>query len=216
MTGGVQLAVIAGIKSGPRGSRPRRSALNATVSRVTEPCPSPENFSHGPAPVCKKVLALLVAEPLWDAETCAALEKTFGAIDYRGAFHPFEDGGYYAAEMGSPLHRGFLSFRGLADPGELAGWKHATRALEEAWKADGKRTRNLDVGYLDADKLVLASFKAGPRKIYLGKGVWADMVLGYSKGGFAPMPWTFPDFRSGCYHQNLGVIREKLKAEMRR
>lgn len=177
---------------------------------------TPEKKIPPPAPACKKVLALLTPEPVWEPDLCAVLERLFGPIDYRGPFLPFEDGGYYAPEMGGPLHRGFASFRGLSDPGELALWKAAARALEEARSLGGKRTRNLDIGYLDPDKLVLASFKPGPRKIYLGEGVWADMVLGYSGGGFEPTPWTFPDFRSGRYNSSLGVIREKLKAEMRR
>ena len=174
-----------------------------------------KNFSQA-LPTCKKVLALLAPEPIWETDLCADLEKIFGPIDYRGPFFPFEDGGYYGPEMGGPLYRAMASFRRLSDPAELPLWKIASRELETAWSRDGKRTRNLDVGYLDPDKLVLASFKPGPRKIFMGNGVWADMVLGYSRGGFVPTPWTFPDFRSGCYNSSLGVIREKLKAEMRR
>jgi len=180
---------------------------------------TPENNPEKKVPQCKKTLALLSPEPLWEPSLCDALEKAFGPIDYRGPFFPFssgEGGGYYEPEMGGSLHRGFLSFRGLADPSGLASWKHASRALEEAWSREGKRTRNLDIGYLDPDKLVLASFKPGPRKIYLGEAVWADLILGYSSGEFVPIPWTFPDFRSGVYNTSLGVIREKLKAEMRR
>lgn len=177
---------------------------------------NPEKKISPTAPVCKKVLALLTPEPVWEPALCDDLEKTFGSIDYRGAFLPFNDGGYYAPEMGGPLHRALISFRGLSDPSELPRWKTAARELETAWSRDGKRMRNLDIGYLDPDKLVLASFKQGPCKIYVGLGVWADMVLGYSKGSFVPTPWTFPDFKSGCYNSSLGVIREKLKAEMRR
>jgi hypothetical protein len=177
---------------------------------------NPKKILPPPLPACKKVLALLTPEPLWEPKLCADLEKAFGAIDYRGPFFPFEDGGYYAPEMGAPLHRGLLSFRGLSDPAELAAWKTESRSLEETWSLAGRRTRNLDIGYLDPDKLVLGSFKQGPRKIYVGRGVWADMVLGYSNGDFVPTPWTFPDFRSGRYNSSLGIIREKLKAEMRR
>ena len=177
---------------------------------------NPEKKINPAAPASKKVLALLTPEPVWEPTLCEHLENTFGSIDYRGPFFPFDDGGYYAPEMGSPLYRGMVSFRGLADSSELPRWKIAAQVLEATWSRDGKRTRNLDIGYLDPDKLVLASFKQGPRKIYMGEGVWADMVLGYSNGGFVPAPWTFPDFRSGRYNSSLGVIREKLKAEMRR
>jgi hypothetical protein len=68
----------------------------------------------------------------------------------------------------------------------------------------------------DADKLVLASGKPGSRKFYIGRGVWADMILGYSNGACVPLPWTFPDFKEGRYDRVMGVIRQKLKAEMRR
>jgi hypothetical protein len=118
--------------------------------------------------------------------------------------------------MGGPLWRGWISFRGLANPADLPAWKHEARSLEEFWSREGRRTRNLDIGYMDADKLVLASFKRGPFKLYLDRGVWADMTLGYSQGVFTPLPWTFPDFRDGRYDKSLGVIRDKLKAEMRR
>jgi hypothetical protein len=167
-------------------------------------------------PACKAVLALLTPDPSWENPLLEALSSTFGEVDYRGPFVPFDDGGYYEPEMGGPLHRGWLSFRGLRSPRELPEWKHKARALEALWARKGRRTRNLDVGYLDPDKLVLASFKPGPRKLYLERGVWGDMVLGYSGGRFVPVPWAFPDFRAGAYDRSLGVMREKLKAEMRR
>lgn len=168
-----------------------------------------------PAPVCKRVLAVLSRAPVWDEALIAAVTGAFGAVDHRGPLLPFEDA-YYAAEMGGPLWRGWVSCRGLLDPARLPEWKHAARALEDEFRRDGNRIHNLDVGYLDADKLVLASFKRGPCKLYLGRDVWADMILGYSRGAFTPTPWAFPDFRDGRYDKILGIIRDKLKAEMRR
>jgi hypothetical protein len=205
-------------------ARTAAAPANATVSRAgtfrmnhdspeTTPAPQREPSSD---PRCKRVLALLTGTPAWDASLCARLEEAFGPIDYRGPFHPFAEDGYYAAEMGSPLWRGWLSFRGLADPSGLPAWKQAARALEARGSRDGRRAHNLDVGYMDADKLVLASCKRGPHKLYLDRGVWADMILGYSRGAFVPLPRTFPDFRDGRYDKSLGIIRDKLKAEMRR
>ncbi len=158
---------------------------------------------------------MLSPAPEWPRALLAALEGDFAPIDYRGPFTLFEEGGYYAAEMGSPLWRGWLSFRGAASPEFLPDWARRMRALEEALARDGRRTFNLDPGYMDADKVVLASRKRGAFKIFLGEGVWADMLLGYSRGAFAPTPWAFPDFRDGRYDKGLAVIREKMKAEMR-
>lgn len=169
-----------------------------------------------PDPACKRILAVLSAVPQWPPALVAALESGFAPIDYRGPFVPFEDGGYYAEEMGAPLWRAWLSFRGAASPAFLPGWTRRFRALEREQSRDGKRTYNLDPGYMDADKVVLASRKRGPFKIFLEEGVWADMLLGYSRGAFAPTPWAFPDFRDGRYDKSLAVIREKLKAETRK
>jgi hypothetical protein len=161
-------------------------------------------------------LAVLSASPEWPSSLLEALTEGYGPVDYRSPFLPFPEGHYYADEMGFPLWRGWLSFRGLASPAFLPEWTRRFRALESALALDGKRTFNLDPGYMDADKVVLASRKRGPFKIYLEDGVWADMVLGYSRGAFEPVPWTFPDFRDGRYDRSLAVIREKMKAEMHR
>lgn len=173
--------------------------------------------SAAPIPAaCKRVMAVISPRPTWDDGLCRAVETRFGPIDYRAPFLPFEDDGYYAPEMGAPLWRGWLSFRGLADPAGLPAWKHAARAVEDEFRRDGRRMWNLDIGYMDPDKLVLASLKRGPFKLYLGGDVWADMILGYSRGLFTPMAWAFPDFRDGRYDKSLRVIRDKLKAETRR
>lgn len=145
-----------------------------------------------------------------------ALEAAFGPIDFRGEFLPFDTTGYYEAEFGPDLRRGWVSFRGLGDPAALGARKREAAALERQWAREGGqggRNWNLDIGYLDADKLVLASFKRGPCKLYLGDGVYADILLKYAKGLFEPMPWAFSDFKDGRYGRSLLAIREKMKAE---
>jgi hypothetical protein len=144
------------------------------------------------------------------------LAGRFGALDFKGAFTRFDATGYYRDEFGEDLHRGFVSFGGLFDPGDLPVFKREAAALEAAWSRDGRRSCNLDAGYLDPDKLVLASYKRGPGKLYLRDGVYADMQLKYAKGRFEPLPWAFPDFRDERYNKGLLAIREKLKSELRK
>ncbi|HKP96959.1 MAG TPA: DUF4416 family protein [Fibrobacteria bacterium] len=177
--------------------------------------------SKGPADppreaLCKRVMAVLApdrrpSEALWEG-----LEKEFGPIDFKGDFLPFDATEYYRDEFGTGLFRGFVSFRGLEDPDRLPDRKHAAARMEAAWSRAGRRVFNLDIGYLDPDKLVLASFKRGPCKLYLRHGVYADLLLRYSKGRFDPFPWAFSDFKDGRYDKSLLVIREKLKAELRK
>ena len=78
----------------------------------------------------------------------------------------------------------------------------------------GRRV-NLDPGYLDLHKLVLASVKYGPMKIHLGKGVYADLVCRYSEGAFRHLEWTFRDFREGRYDAELIAIRGIYRAQLR-
>lgn len=165
---------------------------------------------------CKWILAVLIpaagpAEGLW-----RSLETAFGPIDYKGDFFAFDFTDYYRDEFGQGLRRGFVSFRGLGCPDRLPELKHAAVRLEETWAAGGKRVFNFDIGYMDPDKVVLASFKRAPAKLYLRDGVYADLLLKYGKGRFEPMPWAFFDFQDGRYGKSLLVIREKLKSEMRR
>jgi hypothetical protein len=166
--------------------------------------------------LCKRVLAVLAPMPRPPEALWESLESAFGPIDFKGEFIPFDTTEYYRDEFGGGLHRGFIAFRGLADPDGLPGMKHEAARLETAWSRDGKRAYNLDIGYLDPDKLVLASFKRGPCKLYLRHGVYADLLLRYAKGRFDPFPWAFSDFRDGRYGKSLLAIREKLKSESRK
>jgi hypothetical protein len=173
-------------------------------------------FPTPPGAFAKRVVAVLVPGPRPSDALWAALENRFGPIDFKGGFTPFDATEYYREEFGEGLHRGFASFRGLFDPAGLPDFKREAAALEAAWSAGGKRSCNLDAGYLDADKLVLASYKRGPCKMYFRDGVYADMLLKYAHGRFEPLPWAFPDFRDGRYNKSLLAIREKLKSELRK
>lgn len=142
------------------------------------------------------------------------LTKAFGAIDYTSAHFPFAATNYYYAEMGAPLSRVFYSFAQLVSPEELAAIKLRTNEIERALAINDKRTVNLDPGYLDADKFVLASAKPHGYKIYLRDGIWADLTLHYEKGRFTALPWSFPDFKSGEYEKAFLRVREIYKKQL--
>lgn len=144
------------------------------------------------------------------------LEEAFGAIDYTSPAYPFAHSHYYAAEMGDPLYRIFYSFAQLIDPADIRAAKITTNAIEQQLAQAGKRTVNIDAGYLDYGKVVLASMKPHNQKIYLGGGVYADMNLLYEKGHFTAFAWTFPDFRAATYEKPLLHIRAMYKADRRR
>jgi hypothetical protein len=67
---------------------------------------------------------------------------------------------------------------------------------------------NADPGYLTGAKLVLASTKDFAHRIYLRRGIFAEITLSFRAGAWQAHPWTFPDYRSGLYHAFLRQARD--------
>lgn len=163
-----------------------------------------------------KLIAAILHHPEADLEEAfGGMAEAFSGIDIRGSFFPFLESDYYESEMGSGLLRGMVSFEQLVSPGDLAPAKIKARELEDHLRGGGGRPVNIDVGYLDMFKVVLASFKGRSNKIYLSEGVWADWIMRYEDGGFIPFVWTFPDFKSGIYDPDLKRIRNRYKNQLR-
>lgn len=150
---------------------------------------------------------------------CKSMEETlmdsFGEVDYRSPDFPFDATDYYNTEMGIGITRRFVSFAKLIDPSELARIKRQTNDIEQAYAQGDARGVNLDPGYMDVQKIVLASGKYGWQKIYLTDGIYADLTLYYRKGDFHPFEWGFPDFRSGIYNPSLLEMRRLYKAALK-
>ena len=162
----------------------------------------------------------LIAAILWADEptlfgSLERMVRVWGAMDHDGPDHPFDLTDYYEAEMGKDLWRRIVSFRKLIAPEGLVEAKLAASGIEDASRESGRRRFNVDVGYLEAQKVVLGSGKSGWQKIYLGNGVYADLALSYSKGKFHPFEWSFADFRSGRYEKDFLKIRERYKAQLK-
>jgi hypothetical protein len=144
------------------------------------------------------------------------LEARFGPINFRSEPFPFTVTDYYVKEMGGPIHRKFVSFERLVDPSKLPEIKLETMALESSLALPSGRSVNLDPGYMDFNKVVLASVKYNGQKIYLGRGIYADPTLFYEKGKFRSYPWSFPDFKEGAYNPVFLRIRERYKAALKK
>lgn len=155
------------------------------------------------------LLGVLYRDPAVLERALAALAPVLGRPELTSPDWPFTDTTYYDAEMGPGLLRRFVSFA-QADPGLLAAWKLATNALEDELAA-GKpgRVINLDPGYLDGSKLVLATTKNLAHRLYLAQGIYAEVTLTYRSGQWQKLPWTFPDYGGGRYFSFFGVVRER-------
>jgi hypothetical protein len=157
------------------------------------------------------VLAVLFSDAKLLPDVRHRLEQTWGPVGFQSDPVPFDITDYYEEEMGPELKRSIWGFEREMDASELVERKKRAREVEEQFARAGDRQVNLDPGYLDPAKLVLASEKENGQKIYLRDGVFADIILFYEKGDWEPMPWTFPDFSSGRYDEALTRIRTDWK-----
>ena len=143
------------------------------------------------------------------------LERHFGTSDYQSPSYPFKHTDYYRKEMGGGLEKYFISFEPLVDPGRLAEIKLTTNEIEGDFSGKGKRRVNLDPGFLEMSKVVMATTKNFGHRIYLGRGVYGDLHLRYLGGKFNPMAWTYPDYREKIALSFFSEIRriylEQLK-----
>ncbi len=168
-----------------------------------------------PEPV-KLFVGLLYSDRAIIPEVSQVLESQVGRVDYGSSEFNFDASTYYQDELGWPIYRSFWSIEELIDPGELAQIKVMTNRIEDHFSAGGKRRVNLDPGYMDFNKIVLASAKFNSQKIYLAHGIYADPTMFYQKGEFRCSAHAFPDFRAGTYSKVFLRIRDLYKEQGRK
>jgi len=169
-----------------------------------------------PLPV-KLIVGMLTSIPELFPETEKRLTALFGDIDARSEIIPFDWTGYYDTEMGSPLYRRFLGFADLIEAPAVADAKIAANELESlmAVKYPGvKRPVNLDPGYMEQSKIVLASTKNFFHRILISRGIYAEVTLHYQDKLWKSFPWTFPDYGSEKYHPFFTVLRENYRRQL--
>lgn len=126
----------------------------------------------------------------------AVLEERFGPVDFSSDTFPFDFTPYYEKELGEGVRRRYLSFESLISPGRLAAIKVETNRLEGELSSEGKRTVNLDPGYIDLSKMVLATTKDATYRVYLGEGIYGQSTYFYRDGSYRPWEWTYADYRT--------------------
>jgi hypothetical protein len=150
-----------------------------------------------PEPV-KLFAALLTCQERLLPKITENLRRAFGPIDAASEMLPWEVTDYYRDEMGSGLLRQFFAFERLVAAERLAEIKLTTGKLEANYLnagGNGGRCINIDPGYLEASKVVLASTKNAAHRVYLRGGIFAEAALQYRHGSFEPFEHTYPDYR---------------------
>ena len=168
----------------------------------------------------KLIIGILISKGLYNSlfdEIVSVLGERFGEIDYKSELIDFNFTNYYSDEMGKDVFRIFISFKKLIDKDDLSEIKLFSNKLEENYfgKEGLKRPVNLDPGYIELSKLVLASTKNFYHRIYLKDGIYGEVTLFYSNKKWNNLPWTFPDYRTDKYKNILIEIRKIYKKQLK-
>lgn len=126
------------------------------------------------------------------------LEMEFSPMAHASAPYAFDESAYYEPEMGPNLRKCLWCCAQPILPDELVGIKLHTNRLEAHFASQKGRRLNIDPGYLDLARVVLATGKDSAHRIYAGQGIFEEItLLFHRKAGFEALPWTYPDYRRG-------------------
>jgi hypothetical protein len=167
-----------------------------------------------PLPV-KYFIAVLFNDPHILINALRLIENEWGRIDCQYADHPFDVTDYYVPEMGENIVRRIITIEKLYSPTLIVDMKLRCNAIENELAHGNKRTINLDAGYLDHNKVLLASAKEAGQKVYLDKGIYADLSGRYKAGKYQPFEWSFPDFKDGRYDEELLSVRMRYMKQLK-
>jgi len=170
----------------------------------------------------KLFLGMISREPELFEECTRLFAREFGPVDIVSSVVPWDHSEYYREEMGTGLQRKFVFFETPVDPELLAAAKHHAIQIEASFSevADTavRRRINLDPGYLTEAKVVLATTKDFPHRIYIGRSIYAEATLHYHKDSrsFQPVEHTYPDFRTEYCLRLFNEARDALRSRLRK
>ena len=156
-------------------------------------------------PRVKRITGILFPNDELLAWSIERLTEIWGVPELVSSPVPFDKTDYYR-EIAPELSRVFVCFPGMVNPEGLADWKHQAIALE-AQSRQPVRAVNIDPGYVDGARLILASTKDHAHRIYLRDGIFAEVTMRYRFGKWQSFDYTFPDFASGVYDEFLSGAR---------
>lgn len=167
-----------------------------------------------PLPV-KLIVGFIFKDECLINKAISILKKRFGKTDVESEILAFNHTDYYEKEMGKGLKRKFIAFKKLIPADKLSQIKLITNAIEKKLSEDNRRLINIDPGYVDLPKLVLASTKDFRHRIYIGNNIYAETTLFYQNEGFRPWEWTYPDYKSEEYIALFNRIRENYAQQIK-
>jgi len=160
------------------------------------------------------IVSVLAADRQALSAAKSLLVRELGPLDEEIGPLAFNYTSYYNGEMGQGIMRWLWCFADLVDREALVGIKGLTNTVEQAYTVEGKRRFNLDPGLMTLGNFVLATGKNNAHRIYLGKGIFADLTLVFRAGTYRPLEWTYPDYADRELIAILNRLRESYKCRL--
>ncbi len=167
----------------------------------------------------KLIMSIIFKNTFSYEEAKCEVQNNFGELDFEYKLLFFNYTNYYEKEFGPNLFRRIISFKSLIKPEILPDIKIFTNSIEKKMakieENKTKRVVNLDPGYVDENKLILATTKNFSHRIYIRDGIFEEVTLYFSSKKFNAFPWTYPDYKSEKYTAIFESIREIYKKQLK-
>lgn len=141
--------------------------------------------------------------------------KHWGPVEIASDRFDFSETGYYTKTMGEGLQKQLLAFTELIPQDEVVESKLQSNSWEEAFTAtrqwEEPRPINLDPGYITEAKLVLATTKDRDHRIFLRRGIFAEVTLYYQGNRWQSSRWTYPDYQRADFQEFFDRCRLHLR-----
>ena len=146
------------------------------------------------------------------------LVREFGEIEAASEEFSFsnEFSTYYDNEIGGEGLRGIYSFKETIDPTRQADIKSLTNRIEAEFSIEGKRKINLDPGFINHGRLLLATTKETGFRIPLKDGIYTELTLYWARGKWQKLPWTYRDYQSERVQKFITEVRRSYLAERKK
>ena len=163
----------------------------------------------------KLIVGVIYHEPEILEAAMARLVETFGEIEDCSEEFSFsaEFSTYYDGEIGGEGFRRIYSFKRCVDASRQAEIKELTNAIEADFAVGGNRRINLDPGFINHGRLMLATTKGAGFRIPLARGIYTELTLYWARGAWQKLPWTYRDYQSERVQGFITEVRRKYLAD---
>lgn len=148
-------------------------------------------------------------------QALSMLTNAFGEIDGESERFSFSKdfSDYYDEELGGEGLRVIFSFKELVDASRQAEIKEMTNEMERILSENGNRRINLDPGFINHGRLMLATTKNAGFRIPLKNGIYTELTLFWAKGEWHKLPWSYRDYQSDKVQKFITEVRKRYLAQ---